>query len=107
VIAHEIPQEVGEFAILLDNGYSRRKAFLLNMLSAAAALPGAILAYFWLGRASGIVPYMLAVSAASFVYVASVDLIPTLHQEVKRGSALRQIILMLAGIATIAGIHML
>ena len=106
VIAHEIPQEVGEFAILLDNGYSRRKAFLLNTLSATAALPGAVLAYFWLGRAEGIVPYMLAVSAASFVYIASVDLIPSLHQDVKREASLRQIILLLAGIATIAGLTM-
>lgn len=106
VVAHEIPQEVGEFAILLDSGYSRSKAFLLNMLSATAALPGAILAYFWLARAAGIMPYMLAVSAASFVYVASVDLIPSLHQDMKPGATVRQIVLLLAGIATIAGIHM-
>ncbi len=104
VVAHEIPQEIGEFAILLDHGYSRRKAFILNTLSATSALPGAILAYFWLGQAEWVVPYMLAVSAASFVYVASVDLIPSLHHEMKRRASLQQVAMLIAGIATIATI---
>ncbi|MBW8295727.1 ZIP family metal transporter [Sphingopyxis sp.] len=102
VIAHEIPQEIGEFAILLDNGFSRLKAFLLNALSATAALPGAVLAYLWLGNTQSIVPFMLAISAASFVYVASVDLIPTLHRDVKRRPPVGQIVLLIAGIGTIA-----
>jgi zinc and cadmium transporter len=104
VIAHEIPQEIGEFAILLDNGFSRLKAFLLNTLSATAALPGAIVAYFWLGQAEGIVPYMLAISAASFVYIAAVDLIPSLHQDVNRKASIQQLVLLGAGIGTIATI---
>lgn len=102
VIAHEIPQEIGEFAILLDNGFSRLKAFLLNAFSATAALPGAIIAYFWLGQAEGIVPYMLAISAASFVYIAAVDLIPSLHQAVSRKASIQQLVLLGAGIGTIA-----
>ena len=102
VIAHEIPQEVGEFAILLDSGFSRMKAFLLNALSATSALPGAIIAYFWLGGAEGVLPYMLAISAASFIYVAAVDLIPSLHQDVSRWASLQQIVLLMAGIGTIA-----
>lgn len=102
VIAHEIPQEIGEFAILLNNGYSRLRAFLLNMLSATAALPGAIAAYFWLGQTQEAVPYMLAISTASFVYIAAVDLIPSLHQHMKRWASLQQLALLIAGIATIA-----
>jgi zinc and cadmium transporter len=102
VIAHEIPQEVGDFAILLDSGYSRAKAFGLNSLSASATLPGAVLAYFALGHMREFVPYILAVSAASFIYIAVADLIPGLHRQASAGTSLRQIGLLLAGIATIA-----
>ena len=101
VVAHEVPQEVGEFAILLENGFSRGKAFLLNSLSATATLPGAILGYFWLAEASNVIPYMLAVSAASFIYIASVDLIPSLHRKMNRGSSLQQISFLIAGMVSI------
>ena len=102
VIAHEIPQEVGDFAILLDGGYSRGKAFALNGLSSLATLPGALLAYFWLGGMRPVVPYILAISAASFIYIATADLIPGLHRQVTPSASLRQLALLLAGIATIA-----
>lgn len=101
VVAHEVPQEVGEFAILLDNGFSRGKAFLLNCLSATATIPGAILGYFWLAEANNVIPYMLAVSAASFIYIAAVDLIPSLHRKMNRGSSLQQISFLIAGMVTI------
>lgn len=104
VIAHEIPQEIGEFAILLENGYSRTRALLLNALSAIATLPGAILAYFWLGQFQELVPHMLAISAASFIYVAAVDLVPSLHKKTSRGSSARQLVLLCAGMATIGAI---
>ena len=105
VIAHEVPQEIGDFAILLDNGYGRMKAFILNTLSAAATLPGAIIAYFWLGETREAVPYILALSAASFIYIAAADLIPGLHRQVTFASSLGQLALLLAGIATIALFH--
>ena len=105
VIAHEIPQEVGDFAILLDNGYGRTKAIVLNGLSAAATLPGALMAYFWLGETRVAVPYILAISAASFIYIASADLIPGLHRQVTAAASLRQLVLLLAGIGTIAIFH--
>jgi zinc and cadmium transporter len=82
VIAHEVPQEVGDFAILLDSGYGRMKALILNGLSSATTLPGAVLAYFWLGEMHAAVPYILALSAASFIYIAAADLIPGLHRQV-------------------------
>lgn len=106
VIAHEIPQEVGDFAILLDSGYSRAKALLSNGLSSIATLPGALLAYFWLGETREAVPYILANSAASFIYIATADLIPTLHRQVSLLVSLCQLILLLAGIATIAFFHL-
>jgi zinc and cadmium transporter len=105
VIAHEIPQEVGDFAILLDGGYSRSKAMVLNGLSSIATLPGALATYFWLGETRAAVPYLLAMSAASFIYIATADLIPGLHRHVTPADAIRQFILLLAGIATIAFFH--
>lgn len=102
VIAHEIPQEIGDFAILLDNGYARLKALLLNSLSAAATVPGAVVAYFWLAEAREAVPYILGLSAASFIYIATADLIPGLHRQATLSAALWQLTLLLAGIATIA-----
>jgi zinc and cadmium transporter len=102
VIAHEVPQEVGDFAILLENGYSRTRALALNTLSSLATLPGAVAAYFFLGATEEAVPFILALSAASFIYIAVADLVPSLHRQVGLKPALMQFILMLAGIGTIA-----
>jgi len=102
VIAHEIPQEVGDFGILLDSGYGRTKALVLNGLSSVATLPGAVAAYFWLGETRTAVPYILALSAASFIYIAAADLIPGLHRQVTPAASLRQLVLLLAGIGTMA-----
>jgi len=101
VIAHEVPQEVGDFGILLDSGYSKKKALLYNFLSSVTTLPGAIIAYFYLITMKEAVPYILALSAASFIYIALADLIPSLHKKVGLGTSIRQIILILAGVATI------
>lgn len=101
VISHEIPQEVGDFAILLENGYSRTRALTLNMISSLATLPGAVIAYFFLGTSKQAVPFILAISAASFIYIAVADLVPSLHRQIGIKSALVQISLMLAGIGTI------
>lgn len=105
IVAHEIPQEVGDFAILLDSGYGRAKALVLNGLSASATLPGALAAYFWLGETREAVPYILALSAASFIYIATADLIPGLHRQATPAASLRQLGLLLLGIATIAAIR--
>ena len=102
VIAHEVPQEVGDFAILLDSGYSRMNALVLNTLSSATTLPGALATYFWLGETRAAVPYILAISASSFIYIATADLVPELHRQVAPAASLRQIVLLLAGIGTIA-----
>jgi zinc and cadmium transporter len=102
VIAHEIPQEVGDFAILLDNGYSKTRALTLNLLSSLATLPGAVIAYFFLGATREAVPFILALSAASFIYIAIADLVPGLHRQIGLKPALYQLVLVLAGIGTIA-----
>lgn len=105
VLAHEVPQEVGDFAILLDSGYSRRKALVLNTLSASSTLPGGLLGWLWLEGAAGLLPYLLAVSAASFIYIAAADLIPGLHRHVAPRTSAAQVALMLLGIGTIAAFH--
>jgi zinc and cadmium transporter len=102
VIAHEVPQEVGDFGILLDSGYGRGKALLLNSLSSLATLPGAVAAYVWLDAVRGAVPYILAISAASFIYIALADLIPALHRRMTAAGSVLQLALLLAGIGTIA-----
>jgi len=102
VIAHEIPQEVGDFAILLENGYSRTRALALNTLSSLTTLPAAVIAYFFLGTVQEAVPFILALSAASFIYIAIADLVPGLHRQVGLRPAIMQLILVLAGIATIS-----
>lgn len=101
VIAHEVPQEIGDFAILLDSGFRPVQALLLNVLSASTALPGGILAYFWLAEMKEAMPYVLALSAASFIYVAMADLVPELHRQVAPAAAVRQVALVLAGIGAI------
>jgi zinc and cadmium transporter len=104
VMAHELPQEVGDFGVLLHSGYSRMQAFLLNTLSASTTLVGAGLAYMAVGQGTRIMPYLLAVSAASFLYIGSADLIPSLNRDSHPASGLRQFILVLAGVGIIAAL---
>lgn len=106
VIAHEIPQEVGDLAILLESGYSRKRALAYNMLSSLSTLPGAVLAYLTLQEIQRVTPYIMAFSAASFIYIAIADLVPSLHRHTGLGSSLRQLALMLTGIGTIALFHL-
>ena len=100
VAAHEIPQEVGEFALLLHAGYTRGKALMLNVLSAMASAAGAIAAFLAFDTVPRLLPYFLALAAASFLYVAMADLIPGLHRGRTDAGSLRQILLVGAGIAT-------
>jgi zinc and cadmium transporter len=100
VAAHEIPQEVGDFAILLHAGYSRKQALLLNVLSATASAAGAIAAFFALESVPLLLPYCLVLAAASFLYVAMADLIPGLHRGRTDAGSLPQILLIAAGVAT-------
>jgi zinc and cadmium transporter len=100
VAAHEIPQEVGDFAILLHAGYSRRRALMLNVLSAGASGLGAIAACISFDLIPRMLPYFLALAAASFLYVAMADLIPGLHRGRTDAGSMRQILLIGAGIAS-------
>lgn len=105
IIAHEIPQEVGDFLILLHSGYSKSKAFAYNLLSSIATLIGGLLAYFALSAAEGFVPVMLALASASMIYVAVADLIPGLHKRTELKATVQQVVLIVMGIASIASAH--
>lgn len=105
VAAHEIPQEIGDFAILLHSGFSRSKALLYNILSSLTTVVGGVLAYFSLGMAQTALPYVLAIAASSFIYVAVADLIPGLHKRLEPRATLQQIVLIAAGVLTISFAH--
>lgn len=105
MIAHEIPQEVGDFVILLHSGYTRAKAFAFNLLSSLSTLMGGLIAYFALSSAEGAVPVMLALAAASMIYVAVADLIPGLHKRTELRATLQQVLLIGMGVGTILLSH--
>ena len=105
IIAHEIPQEVGDFAILLESGYRRSSAFLYNILSSLGMAAGALLGYFFLSVASGVLAQVMALSAASFIYVAVADLVPALHRRTALRSGVLQLLLIVGGIASIIFLH--
>jgi zinc and cadmium transporter len=102
VTAHEIPQEIGDFAVLLHSGMSRARALAFNLVSSLTAVIGGLTAYFTLGGALRILPYALAVAAASFIYVSMADLIPGLHRRVSARESVAQVVLITLGIAAIA-----
>ncbi len=105
VIGHEIPQELGDFVLLLEGGFSRAKALLWNGLSGLATLAGALLAYVALAQATWVVPYALAVAASGFLYIGLADLVPGLHGRRGAASGILQFLMMLLGIAIIAFIQ--
>jgi zinc and cadmium transporter len=105
IAAHEIPQEVGDFVVLLHSGFSRRKALLYNVLSSLTTIVGALLAYWSLADLQGLLPYVLAVAASSFIYIAVADLIPGLHKRAEASATVQQIALIAAGVLVIYVTH--
>jgi zinc and cadmium transporter len=104
VIAHEIPQELGDFVLLLNAGWSKKKALLANAASSLASVLGGILGWWTLSSAQAALPYALMVAAASFIYIAVADLMPHLHRRHKIDGFVSQTALLFLGIAMIAGI---
>jgi zinc and cadmium transporter len=103
VAAHEVPSEIGDFAVLLHAGYSRRRALALNVLCGLASLVGAAGSVLLVDVLPGMLPYLLALAAASFLYVAMSDLIPDLHDREGSGAAaIKQVLLVGLGMVTVA-----
>jgi len=98
VVFHEIPQELGDFGILLKSGMSKKKALFYNVLSGSSAIVTGILAYFFMQQLKTYMPYALAFSASSFLYIAMAELIPEMHKKSKTLESISQILLILTGI---------
>jgi zinc and cadmium transporter len=101
IIAHEVPQEIGDYIVLLNAGFSRRKALLFNVLSGLAAVLGGVLGYFVVGPWEELFPYLLMVAASSFIYVALADLLPQLQQRLPLRDTVLQVLWLAAGLAII------
>lgn len=101
VFAHEIPQEVGDIGVLLHDGFSRRKALFWNLISALVCVGGAIAAYFLLGLAEMLEVYFIALAAGGFIYIATSDLLPEIHREMKIKHIFSHTIIFLSGIIII------
>lgn len=97
VIAHEIPQEVGDLAVLLHAGYGRKKAFLFNIAASLTTVVGGAVGYFALAGTERVLPIVLAVAASSFIYVAIADLIPAMHRKADAPTSVKQVGLIVAG----------
>lgn len=107
IIAHEIPQEVGDYLILLHSGYSKARALVFNLLSSLATLVGAMLAYFALSELTEWIPTLLGLGAASMIYVAVADLIPGLHKRTELRATIQQVLLIGLGVASIVFVRAL
>jgi zinc and cadmium transporter len=105
IVAHEVPQEVGDFLVLLHSGFSKRDALLFNMASSLGSVAGGLIGYWALAAIERWVPFALALAAASMIYVAVADLIPGLQRRVKLADTLLQLLLLGAGIGVIAIVH--
>jgi len=101
IIAHEIPQEVGDYIVLLNAGLSRRKALLYNALSGLAAVGGGIVGYFVVGPWEALFPFMLVVASSSFVYVAVADLIPQLQRPLPLKDTVSQLVWLGGGLGVV------
>jgi zinc and cadmium transporter len=106
IVAHAIPQQVGDFAVLMHSGYTRRRAFSYNMATGAATLIGGLAGYAALASMQEMLPTVLALASASLLYVAVADLIPSLHRHAAPAQTLQQLLLIGIGIAIIAVVHL-
>ncbi len=107
VVLHEVPQEIGDFGVLLHGGLSARQAVLFNFLSASTAILGAALVLLIGGRIQGLEAPLLTISAASFIYIAAADLIPELHRSREPRQALPQLLMITLGLGLMVLVHFL
>ncbi len=109
IVAHEIPQEISNFIVLTNSGFSRTKAYLSNLLCNSLALVGGLLGYYTLGRVSSLIPYILVFASSGFIYIALSELMPQMQKRATVGETIPQVLLITAGISivifTIRGAH--
>lgn len=105
IVAHAIPQQVGDFAVLMHSGYARRRAFAYNLATGAATLLGGLAGYAALASMQHVLPTVLALASASLLYVAVADLIPSLHRHPAPAATAQQLLLIGIGVGLIAAVH--
>lgn len=107
VILHEIPQELGDFGVLMHGGFTRQKALLFNFLSAVTAILGALVVLFFTASPAPLLEKLLPFTAGSFLYIAGVDLLPELHKEQNPLPSLIQFLSFIAGMAIMLALLLL
>ena len=105
IVAHAVPQQVGDFAVLMHSGFTRTRAFAYNVSAGFATLAGGLAGYFALASMQRLLPTVLAIAASSLLYVAVADLIPSLHRRAEPLETARQTLLIALGVAVIGGVH--
>ncbi len=101
IVAHEIPQEIGDFAVLLHQGMAKKKVLLINFFSALLSVLGAIIGLIIGERVGFVLPYALSITAGFFIYIALTNLLPEIHSEEKKGYAFPETLFLILGIAVI------
>ena len=102
VVAHEIPREMGDFGVLLESGFSRRRALFWNVIFSIAAIVGGSVGFLGLSTAQAAIPFVIALAAGSFIYIAVADLVPGLHEHIGPRSAMLQSVAIALGVTTMA-----
>lgn len=101
IVAHEIPQEIGDFIVLLNAGFSRTRAYVYNLLCSALSIVGGLLGYYMLDKASNLIPYVLVFASSGFIYIAVSDLMPQMQRRATWRETVPQVILVAAGVALV------
>jgi zinc and cadmium transporter len=101
IVAHEIPQEIGDFIVLINAGFSRMRALLYNIISGALSVLGGVLGFYFLEKANAAMPYLLVIASSGFIYIAVSDLIPQMHRRSHWRESLRQIALIGCGVGLV------
>lgn len=101
IIAHEIPQEVGDFIVLMNAGFSRTRAFVFNLLCSLLAVVGGLVGYFALEKAQSLIPYVLVFASSGFIYIAVSDLMPQMQRRTTVRETIPQIVLIAVGVAIV------
>lgn len=104
IAAHEIPQEIGDFIVLMNAGYTRRRALLYNALAGLSAVVGGLVGWVSLQTSQDALPFVLVLAASSFVYIALADLVPDMQRQRRRGESAVQVALLFAGIVAVAAL---
>jgi zinc and cadmium transporter len=107
ILAHEIPQELGNFAVLVYSGFGKTKALLFNFLAQLTCVVGGIVGFFLSSKVQGVIPFILPFAAGGFIYIAASDLVPELHKEPKLKKLLLSFAFFLLGIGVMVGMKLL